>query len=267
MFRFFLLFLFCINILLADELPKKTLYLSANIELAKNTKWEDIGVASEESFVEVIKNSWKAWAETHFKSFEVVDLGLPPKDAAQLHHGSKIIKWSSEIKKISDGNFELSAQYIVIGALHKDVLLSFDFPLQKLSVETADKKELSSKIASLVYNLLNSQTRKISALQDKVAQAGEETSVTIKITGNISLSEMSQLKNLLPETFKDLQLSCELKDFSLGSGTLLIRAKTTEEKLFLAFVQVGKLPLNEQKVLLFNQDDKSFAILSKEQNN
>lgn len=268
MFKFFILFcLLGFQVLLADDLPKKTLYIDASIELEPGTTWEDVGVPAAENFTTVIKNNWKSWAETHFKNFDVVELNPPPKNSLLINHESNVLKWSSMLKKVSAKEFELNAEYVLASVKQEDVLLSFVFPLQKIQVNPSNPKEMSSKLASLIYNLLNSQTAKIQAIKHANSLADESYEFLTKVTGTISLSEMLQVNAVLQEKFKAFSLTSELRSFTSGEAHIFLRARTNEDKLHAAFIEAGKIPLNEQKLLVFNHDDKSFAILPKEQNN
>jgi hypothetical protein len=59
-----------------------------------------------------------------------------------------------------------------------------------------------------------------------------------------------------------------MKSYSTDESSIIIRAEGTVEKILNSLsLDGGKYPLNEQKVLLFNRTDKTFAILPKESNN
>jgi hypothetical protein len=59
-----------------------------------------------------------------------------------------------------------------------------------------------------------------------------------------------------------------MKSYSSDGSVLIIRAEGSAEKILDSLSNGGaNFPLNEQKVLLFNRADKSFAILPKEKNN
>ncbi len=249
----------------AIEIPKKILYINAAVEIEKGLAWEELGVTSKESFTEVITKSWKIWAESHFNKFELVETIAPPGVTSKSHHFSAILQWSSQIKKLDDKYLELSAEYVLRGLKSNEVLLSYSFPAQKILIDHYSNQVTGSKVASLIYNLLNSQTGKIKTIHDSIKESDESVNLLIVIRGNVSLSETIEIKNILQNRFKEISLSVELKEYSLKDTSLFIRASVTEEKLLLTLANAGQIPINEQKILLFKLEDKSFAIIPKEQ--
>jgi hypothetical protein len=262
-FKILFFLIFWTQLLYAADVSKKTLYIDATIDLAKGTSWKDIGVTNGNNFIEVIKKSWKTWAETHFKKFDQVEIEPAPKDLLLLHPYSQVLRWYSAIKKIDEDNVEITAQYVLIAPKHNDILLSFSFPAQKMALDLSKKNEMSSKVASLIYNLLNSQTEKIKTIHNTITASTESSSFLVKIIGKMSLSEMMEISTVLQARFKELNLATTLQSFTSTEAGLYLRAKSSEDKLLLELVNAGKFPLNEQKLLLFNREDKSFAILPK----
>lgn len=268
MFKFFILLAFTsIQVLHAQDLPQRALYIEALMGIDKEMTWEEIGVGDEAAFTDVIKKSWKTWAEKKFLKFDRVEITPIPPNATLLHKNSNVLKWTSTITKKDFDDYELSAHFVLTVPKTNEVLLSYNFPEQKILIDFANKKEAGSKLASLIYNLLNSQTEKIKTLTDTVAEPSNTTAIVIPFKGKLSLSEMLEIKNQVEAKFKEVELTADLKNFSTDEGSFLVKAKIGEEKLLFLFQQTGKFPLNEQKLLLFNKDDKSFAILPKEQNN
>jgi hypothetical protein len=268
MFKWFwIAVLFSQLVFATDEVPKKTLYIASAIELEKGTTWDDVGVKFSENFIDTVRKSWKNWAETNFKNYEAVSLSAIPKDLKLVHNDSHLLKWSSNLKKTSEDTFELSAQYILLLPKKNEILISLVFPILKITVNQKNKQETSSKLASAIFNLLNSQTKKIMELKDGINKTSEHTGLVIKIKGNLSLSEMLLINPLLQEKLKDLGLSVEMRTFSTKEAEFFFQANTSMDKLLNALFEAGTLSLNEQKILIFNKDDKSFAIIPKEQNN
>ena len=105
------------------------------------------------------------------------------------------------------------------------------------------------------------------AIKNASNLAEDYAEVMVSVTGSFSLSDMLIVNSVLQERFKDFALSTELRTYAPKLAHLYLRAKTSEEKLLQLLTQTGKIPLNEQKLLLFNRENKSFAILEKEQNN
>jgi hypothetical protein len=254
----------------------KTFYILANIDVDSGLSWEDIGVSKKESFAGVVVESWKKLLEKDFKGFEkisVLDRDFPKKPDT-MNAQSVTLKWTSVIKRTSvnipknSASFLVTAQYILVSTKSNEVLAAFDFPVQKREFDTQNKKALSSSLASLVYNLFLSQSSKISTLLESVSRQGEMSNLEIGIKGKSTLTEIFAINSILQEHFKDIKLTSQMKSFSSDGSTLLIRAEGSIDKILDRLsLEGGKLPLNEQKLLLFNRQDKSFAILPKDSNN
>ena len=258
------------------ETKLKTFYLLATIDIEDNMSWDDVGVQKAESFREVILDNWKKLLTKEIKGFERIsvlenDLKTKPD---YLNNKSITLKWTSTIKKIVSNplnntvSFELSAHYILQNTKLGTTLWAFDFPVQKRDFDTQNKKALSSSLASLVYNLLLSQSSKLNEITLENENKLEQSEVEIKIDSKTGLSEIYQINLVLQEKFKGLKLSSQMKSYSSVGSVLIIHADGTSDKILEALNMGGeKLPFNEQKVLLFNRADKSFAILPKGPNN
>lgn len=265
------------NELLSDlpDVSVKTFYILPEITIDSEMSWSDVGVAKKENFVGVIIDSWKTWATTQFKAFpNVVVLEKDFTNApANLNPESVTLKWTSRIKKSEvfqdrkSARFEMTAQYVVIGTKSGRNLLGFDFPNQKREFGISSPKDLSSGLASLVYNLLNSQTSKINGALE-APRLGGGSSIDIKITGKHGLFDITQINSFLSERFKDIALTSELKSYSSDSSVISLKSSATPESLYVLFAKDGgKMLLNEQKILLFSPEERSFAIIPKEANN
>lgn len=254
----------------------KTFYILPGIELAEEMNWIDVGVAKEENFSGVIIDSWKKWAATQFKNFP--NIVVLKKDflarPEKLNPESVTLKWNSTIKKgevfqdRKSAQFELVAQYVLVNTKTNQSFLAYDFPTQKREVLIANPKDLSSTLASLVFNMLNSQTSKINSSLELNRASSTLNIVDVKVTGKHGLFDITQINSFLAERFKEVGLTTELKSYSSDASVISIKSTLTTEALYAAFLKDGgKLPLNEQKILLFSPESKTFAIIPKEANN
>lgn len=254
----------------------KTFYILPDINITQEMMWTDVGVTKKENFSGVIIDSWKKWAEAQFKNFtNVVILEKDFTDKPdKLNSESVTLKWTSSIKKTEvfhdrkSARFEVSAQYVLVNTKTNQSLLAFDFPMQKREIGVAVPKDLSSGLASLVYNLLNSQTVKINSALELNRASSTMSIVDIKITGKHGLYDITQINAFLAERFKDYGLSSDLKSYSLESSVVSIKSTLNPEALYQALgKEGGKFALNEQKILLFSPENRTFAIIPKEANN
>lgn len=253
----------------------KTFYILSDIGLSGGTMtWEDLGVSKAENFIGVIVDSWTKLAQKEFKSFEAV---MPlEKDFSKkpdyMNSKSVTLKWNSTFKKTGVDEqkktafYELTAQYVLVNTKSGSVLTSFDFPIQKREFNTQNTKALSSSLASLVYNLLLSQTSKIQGVLESQGSV-ERSRVELKLLG-AGLSDIYSLNSLLQEKLKEFKAQASMKSYSSGEATILLDAEASVDQILDKLsTNGGKFPLNEQKILLFNRADKSFAFIPKDSNN
>jgi hypothetical protein len=254
----------------------KTFYIIPDISITDEMTWMDVGVTKKENFSGVIIDSWKKWAETQFKNF--TNVVVLEKDFAEKPAGmnaeSVTLKWTSTIKKSEvfqdrkSARYEVGAQYVLVNTKTNQSLLAFDFPLQKREVGISVPKDLSSTMASLIYNLLNSQTVKLTSALELNRASSTLSIVDIKVTGKHGLYDITQINAYLAERFKEYALASEMKSYSVDASMISIKSTMNQEALYAALGKDGgKFPLNEQKILLFSPENKTFAIIPKEANN
>ncbi len=254
----------------------KTFYIIPDIKIEESMSWSDVGVSKAENFSGVIVDSWKKWASSQFKNF--ANVVVLDKEMAQvpenLNPESVTLKWNSLLKRAEvfqdrkSARFELSAQYLLINTKTNQTLVGFDFPTQKKEFGIYSPKDLSSNLASLVFNLLNSQTSKITGALELNRATSTLSVVEVKITGKHGLFDITQINNFLAEQFKDIGLSAELKNYSSAGSAISIKSTLSASELYARLAKDGgKYSLNEQKILLFSPENHSFAIIEKQANN
>lgn len=258
--------------LLGYDQSLKTLYILSDITIAKDMSWADLGVSNAENFTGVILESWKKWAIPLFKKFNQVvilekDLASNP---SAMNSESVTLKWNSSLKKAEtfqdrqSARFEILAQYVLVNTKSNQIIMGFDFPSQKKEVGISNPKNLSSSLASLIYNLLASQGNKIVISLDQTA-AGLPTVVSeFKLVGKHGLFDLTLVNNFLNDKFKDAQMNSQVKSYDPSGSTLTIKSSLNSEALVSQLIsEGGKFPLNEQKILVFSPVDRTFAIISK----
>lgn len=257
-----------------EDTKQKTFYLLADFSLDSSMTVDDLGVAKSENFNGAIIDSWIKLIQKDFKTYEVVK--VLEKDFSSrpdfMNAQSVTLKWNSTFRKSSVddqkkiASYELSAQFVLVNTKSGSVITSFDFPVQKRELSTINKKALSSSLASLVYNLLYSQSQKI---QEVLAAQGaaERAQLELKVMG-VGLSEVYALNGLIQEKLKDFKATSTLKNYSSNGTLILLEAQAGVEQILDKLAsEGGKFPLNEQKILIFNRADKSFAFIPKDSNN
>jgi hypothetical protein len=254
----------------------KTFYIIPDISITQEMNWMDVGVTKKENFSGVIVDSWKKWAETQFKNF--TNIVVLEKDFTEkfekMNPESVTLKWNSTIKKSEvfqdrkSARFEVNAQYVLVNTKTNQSLQAFDFPVQKREVPIFNLKELSSTLASLIYNLLNSQTAKLTSAFELNRASSTLSIVELQVTGRHGLYDITQINAFLAERFKEYAMLSELKSYSVDSSLISIKSTMNPEALYTILGKDGgKFVLNEQKILLFSPENKTFAIIPKEANN
>jgi hypothetical protein len=257
-------------------LQEKTLFLLLDINIDKQMSWLEVGVTKSENFVDVIKNSWQKWALEQFKNYpKVVIINQDIKEIpTDTHKDSVVLKWSSQLKKVQQYNdkmsalYEANAQYSLNHLVSGNVLLSFDFPIQRKEVTIADNKQLSSSLASLIYNMLNSQTTKIATSLDTFSKSKTIYQYSFLILGEHGLLDVRQIAQFLNEQFAQDKMNASMKNYEALKSTITLRSELTEEQFVQKLQKMGAaMTLNEQKILTFSPETKAFAIIPKNANN
>lgn len=245
------------------------LYLNPEITIDNNLEWKDLGVASKEDFVNAIVDSWRSWAKEKFPSFENVvvmtnDFKEIPED---LNPGAITIKWSSHIKRPEvfsermSALYSITSQYVVVNTKTNINLLAFDFPEQKNEYSVQKAQELSSKLASFIYNSLNSQTAKISSTVDFNKASSTLHITDFKLKGAVGMSDLTLVSSHLQNKYKAYALESDLKNYSTDVSILAIRSTADEAGLNKVFaLDKGPISISDNKTLAFDIETNSFAV-------
>ena len=264
--------LYDVHVTNLPDLALKTFYIFPDISIDSVMTWEDVGVTKKENFSGVIAESWKKWAESQFKNYP--NIVILEKDfvikSETTNSESVILKWISSLKKTEvfqdrkSARFEINGQFVLNNAKSGETLVGFDFPSQKREINISKPKDLSSTLASLIYNLLNSQTSRISSALELNKASSTLITTEMTVTGRHGLLDITQVNSMLIERFKEVALSSELKSYSSESSVITMKSTATLNSLTVLLARDGgRFTLNEQKILLFNPTNRSFAILPK----
>lgn len=247
------------------------LYLNPEITIDSNLEWKDLGVSSKEDFVNAIVDSWKSWAKEKFPSFENVivmtsDFKEVPED---LNPGAISIKWSSHIKRPEvytermSALYSITSQYVVANTKTNINLLAFDFPEQKSEYSVQKTQELSSKLASFIYNSLNSQTAKISSTVDFNKASSTLHIADFNLKGAMGMSDLIQVSHYLQNKYKAYALESDLKNYSTDVSVLAIRSTADAAGLNKIFA-LDKAPvaISDTKTLSFDVETNTFGIVT-----
>lgn len=253
-------------------------YLDLNIELLGDTKWEDLGLMGINGFTPVIISSWREHFIKNIEGFENIEekteeykkvLDFNPK---KIHPKSVEMKVNVTLKKVFENkntnkiSFELNAHNILLNSSSREILYSYNYNPIKKEFSSSNKKDLSSALATMVFNLIKSQTAKVIETIKNKSNAAE---VVFSLTGQTLFSEITLAKAALERYLTGPIFTVSLKSLGLSSSTILIKVESSKQELLMKKLkEMGKIPLNnnssnnnEQKFLVFDAVNNSFAIV------
>jgi hypothetical protein len=261
-----------------NSYKSKRFYYDLEIDLLNNGKWLDLGVFNQESFTNVIMDSWLDLFNKNivgFESIERVD-GKYKKVLDQysnrMNSESLELKLECKIKKAFENantnksSFEINAHYLLINSKSRETIYSFDFSIQKKEISNLNKKELSSAIASLIYNMIKVQ---IPNINDAIEKIKNVTEFNFELTGQQFFSDITNAQLALDKYLAPWKAKVQTKQLGLKSTIFTIKVENQTQEALVKFLKLmEKSPLTndikEKKFLIFNSENNSFAIVQKD---
>lgn len=261
-----------------ETLADKKVFYDLNVELQNSLTWLDLGVYDSGIFKETILNTWNELLRKSIDGFSNIEVAdgkfklATEKFPKKINPNSVFIEVKVLIKKTNENvtskkaSFEINAQYLILKASTKEIIYSFSFPLQKKELSITNKKDLNSTFATIIYNLLKVQAPMIAEALKKVESMVE---ISFELKGQELFSDVSKAQTILDTFLKELEVKVEIKQLGLASSILLLKVdQGKKERVFEKLKAQGKLPLslapNEQKFLILNENNNSFAIVKKD---
>lgn len=261
-----------------ESLGDKKIYYQLNIELLNSLTFMDLGVLDSALFKETILNTWNELLRKFIEGYsniEVVDdkfkIGIE-KYPNKINPNSVFIEVKVQIKKTNENktskktSFEINAQYLILKASTKEIIYSFSFPIQKKELSITNKKDLNSTFATLIYNLVKVQAPTIA---EAIKKSESQIEMIFDLKGQELFSDVSKAQNMLDTFLKEFEVKVEIKQLSLSNSVLVFKLDQDKKyKVIEKLKAQGKLPLtlsnNEQKFLILNENNNSFAIVKKD---
>lgn len=253
----------------------ETLYFDLDLSLSKDLTVQEIGVSDLSSITNAVIDAWKKWAQKDLPQFKNVEdfKALNFKEAEQ-NPKNYVVEFKAHLKKLPRASItgrldlEVSAQYVVVRLSDRKILSSFDFPNIQRTLETKVQKELSSKVASLVFNLLNAKTADLN--QVLASQFTNDTSTMLEhkfaIRGAQSLLEINKLNTLLRNINAKPTVLCKLetqiKSFSTDNALIALESLCSELNMMEYLKSLGQLEIDNGRVFHFLPNEKSFEIFT-----
>lgn len=253
----------------------ETLYFDLEITLSKDLSVQEIGVSDLTSISGAVIDAWKKWAQKYLLQFKNVEdfNALNFKEAEQNSKNHTIV-FKAHLKKLPRASItgrldlEVSAQYVVIRLSDRKILTSFDFPNLQRTLDTKVQKELSSKVASLIFNLLNAKTSELNLVLS--AQFGNETNEKkdhlFAIKSAQSLLEINKLNNSLRNLNLKATVLCkfesQIKSFSTETAAISLESNCSELNMMEYLKSLGQVEIDNGRVFHFLPNEKSFEIFT-----
>lgn len=261
----------------ADELRVKTFYLDLDIDLIGNTKWDDFGLSSSNSFISVLQNSIKDEIEKKISGFnKVIILNSQLKESLNenskyLNEESVVLNYQVNIKRSIDDTiskktwYEISSQYNLINPFFKNSLGVMELPIQKKLLQSKNKQELNSTVVSIVFNLLGTEFDKI---QKMISSKKTETPLLLKLEGQKYFSDIYLVMGIIENYFKSQKVEVSIGQLGIEKAELRVRFPGLKEaQSYTLLKTLDNHPLsndpNEQKILVFDSLNNSLQIVQK----
>lgn len=261
-----------------ETLAEKKVFYQLDVELQNSLTWLDVGVYDSALFKNTILNTWNEVLRKFiigYSNVEVVDDKFKlafDKFPKKINLDSALIEVKVSIKKTSENSiskkatFEINAQYLILKAATKEVIYSFNYPLQKKELQIANKKDLNSTLATLIFNLVKVQAPSIG---DALKKSESQIELAFNLKGQELFSDVSKAKSMLDTYLLDLEAKLDIKQLSLTNSIISIKIdQDKKDRLIEKLKTAGKIPLsqspNEQKFLVLTGDNNSFAIVKKD---
>jgi hypothetical protein len=255
----------------------KNFYIELNLDLLGGLSWTDFGISNESSMNSSISNFWKDYYLEHFKDFKniiSVDELVKPilkNRYSNFSSDSVLQKVNVSVKKISENKSSkkitllIEGNFILLGIKENSVLVSFDFIPVKKELSLKNQKELSSTIGTLIFNMIKYQTKSIdTSLSFKKTKLEN----TFLLKGQELFSDIYSAQRVLEEYFSKDSIKVSIKKINLVQTDLIISGPLTNEVVVEKLKSLGEKPISndpkEQKVLIFDAANNSFAITQKD---
>jgi hypothetical protein len=252
----------------------KTLYLSVNFEL-QEVVWQDLGVAAEADFTEVIKNHWLSWFSSRMgifvKNFKPVNkvlannldllMSSQPSKNPDLEEFSDSLWLKINFQIGKDGentiekkrSFSFQGSYLLIDLQTQKPLDFYDFPKVSHKYSYLDNHQLGSNIASYIYRVpLNRFEHFRKKLE--ILPANEKT-LKLEVKNITSIQEILEIIALIKERGVVQNVEPQISYYDRNRALLRLDYRNEYNSLKKILFSLNQYVLgNGRSILLKNQD-------------
>jgi hypothetical protein len=255
----------------------KNFYLELHLDLLGGLSWTDFGISNESVMNSSISSIWKDYYLEHYKDFKnIISVDELVKPILKNRYNSfsteaVLQRVNISIKKISENKSSkkitllIEGNFILLGIKENSVLLSFDFIPVKKELSLKNQKELSSTVGTLIFNMIKYQTKSIDTSLSFKKTKLENTFI---LKGQELFSDIYSSQRVLEEYFSKDSIKVTIKKINLTQTELIISGPLTNEVVVEKLKSLGEKPISndpkEQKVLIFDATNNSFAITQKD---
>ncbi len=254
-------------------LDHETFYIDLDLNLLQGTVVEDLGVKELQTLENSIFEAWKKLITKEIPQFKNLE-NFNDLDFKSVEQNPKnvLLLFKVSFKKLPKAsivgkmNLQISASYVLQKLSNKKILSTFDYPQIERNLDLSNSKELSSNVASLIYNLLNAKSQELAASLKNEDQYSSQTIMEVSVKNVKSLVDLTRLNGFVGNLAKLHQAKCKIdtkiKNFSVNSPQLLISYTCLDTEFFEVIKQVKDTPFDNGRLVQFLPDQKTFEIFT-----
>ncbi len=258
-----------------------TIYISSSFDLV-STSWQELGVANASDLTDTVNNHWKKWVSENYsgvvaqvfvanddKINELDKLYRTPRAAnivineslstfksegdesftAETSGGTLWVKINIRVSKLSENvatkrrEFEIGGDAIVLDIQERNSVSSVDFNKEILSYSTANDHQLSSNIASFIYQR---PLEMLTQFKEKVVSMEADSGVVVIDILNIdSIVDLMSFNEYVATKGVVLQLKLSIASYDGKQGKVEVRYSGDREKLISFFKALPEQIISE----------------------
>lgn len=187
----------------------------------------------------------------------------------KFNSGSTELQIYYNLRKSSTSTFgkvpvEFSSYFILLNSVTRKTIYSNELKKVNVEISTIDSKKIPSIILTYMYQMIRPEIKKIASKFSDVAFSNK---IEFKVSGQKMLSDILKLRDFLDLKLKESGISLKLSKIDLIESIIEFEGPSNIDLLKI-LKQLDKQSFSssssEQKVLFFDEVNKTFAIVKKD---
>ncbi len=170
----------------------------------------------------------------------------------------------SESFSVGKVPLEFSSYFVLLNSLTRKTIYTNELRKLKTEINTTDSKKIPSIILTYMYQLIRPEIKKIGS---KLSDSTLLNKLEFKVTGQKMLSDVLKLREFFESRVKESGVVVRLSKIDLNESIIEVEGdfKVDLVKIFKEFdKQTFSTSVSEQKILFFDDVNKTFAIVKKD---